>query len=200
MKDELDKQLCEKYPKIFRDRNASEIESCMHWGLDCGDGWYDIIDTMCEAATYSYTTSLEIDTEDGLRLNIKPCVWDEITAYYYVIKAPQMIADQVKEKFGTLRFYYHLEYDETVVELLKTKKYPKLERIMDKYNSYFDGIVSFAEILSAHTCEITGNKGELHVSKSGWYKTLNKTLAACDVVHASRGYVPISSLKKKENL
>ena len=57
MKPELDKQLCEKYPKIFKNRNASQMESCMYWGIDVSDGWYDIIDALCQAATYTYTTS-----------------------------------------------------------------------------------------------------------------------------------------------
>ena len=47
MKDELDKRLCEKYPKIFRDRHASMQETCMCWGFAHGDGWYDIVESLC---------------------------------------------------------------------------------------------------------------------------------------------------------
>ena len=48
MNEELDKQLCEKYPKIFKMRNASMQETCMCWGFEHGDGWFDIIDAACK--------------------------------------------------------------------------------------------------------------------------------------------------------
>ena len=44
MKDELDNKLCEKYPKIFKMRNASMQETAMCWGFP-GDGWFNIIDS-----------------------------------------------------------------------------------------------------------------------------------------------------------
>ena len=47
MKEELDKKLCEKYPKIFKNRNGSMQETCMCWGFSHDDGWYDIIDSLC---------------------------------------------------------------------------------------------------------------------------------------------------------
>ena len=201
MKPELDKQLCEKYPKIFRDRNASENESCMHWGLECGEGWYDVIDALCQAATYTYKTSIMVDELDGKRLNIEPYSYSNVTTYHFYIKPPQFVANQVKQKFGTLRFYYHLEYDETISELLKTKKYPKLQEIVDDYRSYFDGIVHMAEILSERTCEVTGKKGEMHVTgggRGGWYRTLNVEYAKNDPFCVDINYVPVSSLKREK--
>ena len=203
MKPELDKQLCEKYPKIFKNRNASQMESCMHWGLEIGEGWYDIIDVLCQAATYTYTTAIMVDEADGKRLSIAPYSYTNITTYHFYIKPPQLVADQVKEKFGTLRFYHHLEYDTVLLELEKTGKYPELKEIMNRYNAYFDGIVHFAETLSERTCEVTGLKGEMHVTGggvSGWYKTLNCEYAKNDPFCVDRNYIPVSSLKKKENL
>jgi len=75
---ELDKKLVEKYPDIFRDRRGNPRETLMCWGFECGDGWYNIIDTLCNNIQ--------------MHVNIKQC-------------AP-VVATQVKEKFGTLRFYY----------------------------------------------------------------------------------------------
>lgn len=195
MKPELDKQLCEKYPKIFRDRNASEIESCMHWGLECGEGWYDVIDALCQAATYTYTTSIMVDEADGKRLNITPYSYSNETTYHFDIKPPQLVADQVKQKFGTLRFYYYLEYDPVLLELEKTGKYPSLKEVINRYNAYFDGIVHFAETLSERTCEVTGQKGELHIS-GGWYKTLNNEYAKT----IDRGYIPVRTIRNDETV
>lgn len=175
MSPDLDKQLCDKYPKIFADRYKSEQETCMCWGLEVGDGWYDLIDILCQALTYTYTTTIEVDEEDGKRLGIKPYVNTKgESSYYFEVQAPQVIADQVKEKFGELRFYFHLEYDPVNQEL--AKKYPELEAINKRYHDYIDGIVHFAEIASGRTCEVTGADGEMHVRR-GWYKVLNENVA-----------------------
>lgn len=178
MSPELDKQLCNKYPEIFRDRNKSPQETCMCWGLECGDGWYELIDTLCEALTYTFITSVEVDEEDGKRLGIEPSRWkdEDKDRYFFKVEPPQVVADQVKEKFGTLRFYYHLEYSKDNKFLTDTKKYPELETINKRYSDYIDGIVHFAEIASSRTCEVTGAEGNMHVRR-GWYKTLNENVA-----------------------
>lgn len=75
---ELGDLLCDKYPKIFAERHMDTSSSCMGWGLDCGDGWFDIIDTLC--------ANLQSMTDRNA--------------------APQVVAKQVKEKFGNLCFLY----------------------------------------------------------------------------------------------
>ena len=176
MNAELEQKLFTKYPKIFRDTNKSPQESCMAFGLEVGDGWYNLIDVLCEAVTYTFTTSVEVDGEDGKRLAIDPYTdRDGKIMYFFNVKPPQVVADQVKEKFGTLRFYYHLEYSEDNLSLVETKKYPELDAINKHYADYIDGIVHFADIASARTCEVSGAEGEMH-SRKGWFKTLNKQL------------------------
>jgi hypothetical protein len=202
MNQKLDKKLCEKYPKMFKNRNAPMSETCMCWGFECGDGWYKIIEAVCEAMTHTYSTSVEIDEEDGKRLGVKPSSWTgEKDRYFLDVNPPQAIADQVKEKFGTLRFYYHLEFDQTLTELSRTEKYPRLKEVLDRYSNYFDGIVHMAETLSGMTCEDTGTPGEIHVSggrATGWLKTLNVDYASSDPFLVDRGYVPYSTIKKKD--
>lgn len=199
----LDDRICNKYPKMFRDRNKPMNETAMCRGFQCGEGWFDIIDSLCEALTHTYTTSIEIDEEDGKRLGIEPSVYDRKTNYYCKIIQPQVVVDTVKEKFGTLRFYYHTELEEKMSYLKETGKYAELDKILERYYNYFDGIVHFAETLSERTCEVTGLKGEMHVTGgggSGWYKTLNCEYAKNDPFCVDRNYIPVSSLKKKENL
>ena len=82
MKPKLDKQLCEKYPKLFKQRNKPMTETAMCWGFECGDGWYTLIDTLC-GTIQSYI-------DNNQHLNV-----------------PQVEVVQVKEKFGGLRFYTH---------------------------------------------------------------------------------------------
>lgn len=244
MSPELDKKLCEKYSTIFVKRNASARESCMHWGFECGDGWYNILDSLCAAMSATYSTSVHITKREAKRVGVKetvlknyPPVWrwpedrrprrvlkdgtleklpphkpsyKEIftyppkfawhklkylltptkTAYFLGVNSPKVIADQVKEKFGTLRFYYHLEFDEKFTELAYGKR-PNADarKVADGYQSYYDGIVHMAEVLSAQTCEETGRPGVLHRSSS-WVKTLNVEVAATDPRFVKRGYEP----------
>ena len=203
MSPDLDRQLCDKYPKIFADRYKTPQESCLAFGIECGDGWYDILDNLCYAVSHTYSTSFEVDEEDGKRLNIKSHQWEGESApsYYFQVNPPQLIANQVKEKFGTLRFYYHLEFDPVIIELNQSGKYPDLKRIMDGYDAYFHGIVHMAETLSSRTCELSGQKGELHVSggtRMGWYRTLNPELAKTRQDLVDMEYVPVSMLPKEE--
>ena len=250
MNAELDKKLCEKYPKIFRDRNASMMESCMHWGIEVGDGWYDIIDSMCEAMSSTYSTSVRLTRRQAGKLGIEPWSynnskpnwwwpgdhrvrkytgkhrhpmppywpnWKEVLTYppkfawqmlKYLLKPtstvyslnvdqPQVIADQVKEKFGTLRFYYHCQFDDKFEALLTmkepwwAKKGTEAHDVAMRYGSHMDGIVGYAETLSARTCEVTGQKGELH-SSGGWYRVLNREYAKT----LDRNYIPVADIKQ----
>lgn len=118
MKEELDKKLVENYPTIFGDRYEAPQKTAMCWGFSCGDGWYNLIDTLCD----------NIESEVDRR------------------KCPPVIATQVKEKFGTLRFYY------------------------TGGNDAIRAIVMFAEDLSATMCEECGAPAETR--DDGWVRTL----------------------------
>ena len=123
MRKELDEALCKKYPEIFRDRHGDMRTTAMCWGFECGDGWYHIIDSACsQIENRAYNN----------RLN--------------GVKFSPVTATQVKEKYGTLRFYYNGGDD------------------------YIDGVVSMAETISAKTCETCGAPGELR--EGGWLRTL----------------------------
>lgn len=134
----------------------------MCWGLACGQGWAGIIDALCASIQSPYSASCST-AEDGS---------DEGWSYEF----PQVVADQVKQKFGSLRFYYHLEPDADFLE--KAKRFPKIAQgIYARCNAYVDGAVGLAETLSARTCEETGAPGELH-KRGGWYVTASPEVAA----------------------
>ena len=127
MREELDNALCQKYPKIFVNRGADMKESCMYWGFSCGDGWYDLLDRLCESIQgYIDNNSTEKNP------------------------IPQLVAEQVKEKFGTLRFY--------------TSGGDRL----------IDGMIWFAESMSGSVCEVCGNLGTRNSGgwNRGWIRTL----------------------------
>lgn len=71
---------------LYAQKNKSMQETCMCWGWECGEGWNDIL------ADASYQL-------EALNMIVYP-------KYKLRIQA-----EQVKEKFGTLRFYYNVVCD-----------------------------------------------------------------------------------------
>lgn len=125
MKEELDKQLVEKYPKIFVNRYKSMQETCMCWGFECGSGWYDLIDNLCGKIQHYLDHGTPFRKAKSKQIE-------------------QVVADQVKEKYGTLCFYY------------------------SGGNEYIRGLVDMAESLSYSICENCGNSGKF--INDGWCK------------------------------
>ena len=99
---------------------------CKHLGFDvcaceCGPGWIPLLEIL-----FTYADEWNRTTPDG--------EGDE-----------QIIINQVKEKFGSLRFYHIGGSPE------------------------FRGMVTMAEMLSSSMCERCGDRGEQN--KSGWITT-----------------------------
>jgi hypothetical protein len=128
MKKELELKLVEKFPVIFADYGGDIRKTCMGWGFSCGDGWYQLIHDMCEKIT-------------------ELCK-DDIT----------VTALQVKEKFGGLRFYYGMEYEDDESD----KKGKRTSAIHD--------LIAEAEDKSYETCEFCGKPGETR--GGGWIRTM----------------------------
>lgn len=137
MREELDKTLCEKYPKIFADRGKPMNETAMCWGFECGDGWYNIVNLLCS------NIQNHIDWRNSQRELL-------LKDNKYKVKipdhVPQVVAEQVKEKFGTLRFYVRGGDD------------------------YTNGMIRMAESMSCVTCEKCGKPGT--TSSVGWMSTM----------------------------
>ena len=123
MRQELDSLLCEKYPKMMVNRNKNMQETCMCWGFECGDGWFNILDKLMGNIQH------HIDWKNRK---------EEVVA--------QVTLDQVKEKFGTLRFYYSGGDDA------------------------IDGMVRMAESMSGVTCEECSAPAQTH--GPGWIRTI----------------------------
>ena len=76
MKQELQESLFNAYPDIFARRYLSNKHTAMCYGIQCPDRWYDLIDALC-SQIQKYADQSSIICE----------------------------ANQVKTKFGGLRFY-----------------------------------------------------------------------------------------------
>jgi hypothetical protein len=115
--DEFAKRMEEKYPKMFAGQ---------YGGFAVGTGWWPIIETLC-ANIQSYTDWWNKNRET------RPVV-------------EQVVVEQIKEKFGGLRFYYTGGDDQ------------------------ISGMVRMAESWASHSCEECGAPGTS--GGKGWIRTL----------------------------
>jgi len=141
-------------------------QTAMCWGLACGPGWYPLIDTLCRciqsyiddsrqyrvrALLFNRAIKRALNGDDSsliryhsyggeitdfilrsVEMSIK-----ENTMRSVPIRVRQVEATQVKEKYGTLRFYTAGGDDFT------------------------DGLIRMAEAISGITCEECGAPGKL---------------------------------------
>ena len=172
MNEALDKQLCERFPKLFKDRNGDMMTTAMCWGFEHGDGWFNIIHALCANIQWHIDQSVEQNARaikyeaervaavagdftvyDNFHPSLIP-TYREHRHQELLTEKPraipeileQVTVNQVKEKFGTLRFYY------------------------SGGDEYIDGLVAMAESMSAATCEECGKPGR--TNSGGWLRTL----------------------------
>jgi hypothetical protein len=126
------KRMEEKYPKMF---------SKPYGGFAVSEGWWPIIESLC-ANIQSHTDW-----------------WNKNRGTRPVVE--QVVVEQIKEKFGGLRFYYTGGDDQ------------------------ISGMVRMAEDWAAHSCEECGVPGT--AGGKGWIRTLCSThRAEADAFYAER--------------
>jgi hypothetical protein len=150
----------------------------MAFGIECGDGWYTAIDTLCECLSSLYSTWISTG-DDSFELD-----------------APIVVADQIQEKHAGLRFYYHIELTENARAIYE--KYKDNPEFMKKYTEaslgytrYIAGAIAMAKTICSRTCEDTGREGVLHVSEGGWCRILNTKFAQTEQHYINQGYKPL---------
>lgn len=149
MDTKLELLLVKKYPSIFQNYGGPAAQTCMHFGMTCENGWYYLISNACKQV-------------------------DKICSKYGI----NFVAEQIKAKFGGLRFYYELSgYEEYKIKKLERKvskyfyKYKKgklFNRLVDFREFFYKtpaekirDIVNNAERLSCTTCESCGKPGRM---------------------------------------
>lgn len=166
MNKELTNILYERYPLIFAEKDLPETKSCMYWGFECSDGWFNLINEMCSLIQshcnqnkfhhkLNWLGNKLIKTK-MFRNKMKWRISAEtrLTSIFYMSTykkeiegCNQVVAEQVKEKFGSLRFYYR------------------------GGDEFISGVTCFAEALSETTCEFCGSPATI-INMKSWYNCI----------------------------
>jgi hypothetical protein len=125
------KRMEETYPKMFSEP---------YGGFCIGEGWWPIVESLCKQiqSHIDWTNKRHDTLKKDNQYNLK-----------IPRKVKQVVVGQIKEKFGSLRFYY------------------------DGGDSEISGMVRMAESWAANACEQCGDKGKARTG--GWIKTLCDT-------------------------
>jgi hypothetical protein len=116
MNSELQNKLYEKYPQLFVNKDKTPMQSPMSFGIECGEGWYDILSSLCwmikqheENIAERVKIRNKFGTQnDGEDLDYSPVHFD-----------------QIKEKYGGLRVYFSGgdKYIEGLVSMAEAMSY-----------------------------------------------------------------------------
>ncbi len=161
--DNFHAKMVEKFPRYVND-------NARFGGFAIGEGWYPIIEALLGQIDHytkwrrnmrAYDLRLSRAKAKGRESLLKfickgrvPSMWDEDRADEIMQndqrpmteKVDWIGIEQIKEKFGGLRFYYH------------------------GGDNHIDGMVTMAEVWAGQTCETCGDKGKRR--DGGWVRTL----------------------------
>lgn len=152
----IENDIVKDCPLLFRLYGKSPSKSCLAYGFECNEGWHSAIASACR----------ELETYNNL-------IYPKYGVYIQ--------ADQIKEKFGTLRFYYSI--------IIDGNKYvsaicDKLNNIADwlSYNSKFN--YRFKRVVDVEPYDYTKDyflsKEDYEAEKAAKVKASNVTLKEDD--------------------
>ena len=158
----LAKETMDQCSILYCTKDLPMTQTCMCWGWECGSGWFNV-------------------------LHEASCKLEALNLIYYPKYKVRIQADQVKEKFGTLRFYFSVICEDAE----RTKEQ---EVIMTAMNSWADEIVRWAEDECYKTCEECGH--QIGENWSPRCETLGWITYICDTCAEKRGTLYIKNGEK----
>jgi hypothetical protein len=159
MTPELEQHIREQYPLIFSGRCEISIN----------DGWFDIIDMLCsniQNRIDNIVMQRGYAMEWNKDVNDPDYDWSDKSSFIKREErevpelVEQVVAKQIKEKFGTLRFYY------------------------SGGDEYIRGLESMAASMSSVICEECGSPGTSRSTKRQRW-----VLVLCDKHAEEKGYI-----------
>lgn len=137
--DDFFEDLAKSFPELMEKSRIGE-----HVGV--GAGWHGLIETLC-GSIYSHVAQARFGLKGAVDYprNDNGVYLERCEREYKDAVENLPVITQIKEKFGTLSFYYN------------------------GGNERVDALVGFAESMSGKICEECGDKGSLDTA--GWLKT-----------------------------
>lgn len=180
MNELLDKHLCEKYPKIFSERNLSPQDTCMCWGLSVGQGWYSLIDILCNRIQ-NHIDDPPYIRKTGWRLlkaRLEECwnwtVWSK-AIYPFVKNFP------INEYSRYSRYWcFHVnDYEKPPEGFVPQVVFQQVKEKLSGLRIYASGgdaytraLISFSESISYRVCEVCGKMDDsVGRNRKGWITT-----------------------------
>jgi hypothetical protein len=153
---EHDDYLCQNYPILYQDRRTTVEDiytkqgSLMGFGFECRDGWFYTINKLSEKLEF-------LNNQDvGF----------------------QIVAVQVKEKFGTMRFYFKtigsdgVETENLNIDFMGTARFVKTPESVSLWYTIVNELVCSAEQSTERICEVCGKPSKGPKRYGGWVRTL----------------------------
>jgi hypothetical protein len=147
--------LIKRYPYLFA---KDEMEPIVLFGIECGLGWYSILDQAFRCITSRYLSSLRILEEYKHMLSFKQKD-NPTNANYDDLRVLQEIENRIKEEQEKL----------PVFEQIKSK-FAELRIYGSNITPYVQGVLDMAEEMSRVTCEKCGERGNVY--SNGWITVL----------------------------
>lgn len=158
----------------------SPEKSCMHWGLECDDGWFIIIDTLCYQIQRHINNPPYVRKTgwEGFKCSVKQLwnltIWNKVV--YPLIKG--MSYKDKYLKYSDMFQFDICPYEPSknpnlqVVFLQVKEKFSELRIHASGGDKYTDALIGFAESISLKTCEVCGRMDHtVGRNHNGWQKT-----------------------------
>jgi len=127
MKKELEEKIYAIDPVFFREKDMDMTKTCMCWGLECGDGWFEPVKRLAEKASLL----------NQMLAPLNMCV----------------NASQIKSKFAEFRCYWEMSVLDTRNDYPLTDAQQDL---VDTAQRMMDDAVDACERECSQTCELCG--------------------------------------------
>jgi len=76
---ELENKLKDTFPVMFEEMHGDKATTCMHFGCECHNGWYNIINQLCMSIdSYINTASKDRQRELARNILVNEKRWDEL--------------------------------------------------------------------------------------------------------------------------
>ena len=156
-------KLIEKYPKLLHTSIIGKLPYDLY-GIECGDGWYDIIDMALQQINTYNENPTHVPCKHNkwkIKINDMASKWS-----YYILKP---LSDNIRYKILS-KIYFNLKYgvpsNYKPVTIFQIKeKMGSLTIHVTNSNTYVKGILAMAHLMSLKTCEHCGTNK--NVTKQG---------------------------------